>query len=139
MKELREILTEDKWLVNRVGFDSHYHSYLCGAIQRESFPIVKILVEFKANVNIQSLDGQTPLIEAVQRGRRDIVEFLLAQPDILVDLPNLDSTPFQAANYRITTATRKKEILQLLLAAKASTNADCVDFRTPLEVFFCFF
>lgn len=58
------------------------------------FQVVKLLLEYGANVNEVDILGATPLHRAAAQGRNSIVELLLNSPEIQYDLTDsTGSTP----------------------------------------------
>lgn len=58
------------------------------------FQVVKLLLEYGANVNEADILGATPLHRAAAQGRNSIVELLLSSPEIQYDLTDsTGSTP----------------------------------------------
>ena len=62
-----------------VSYDSPADKYLINECHKETInlTIVKYLVEHGLNVNIKSLNGETPLIGACKNGNRSIVNYLV--------------------------------------------------------------
>lgn len=116
---VRSVLQQTKWLVNRVDCNNNDNtcSCLCVAAKSGSIDVTKALLEADANVNMHCLSGHTPLTTAVEQSHVEMVRLLLAQPAIMVDLAHWSETPLQ-----IATRSDFKEIAQLLLAAKANID-----------------
>lgn len=64
--------------VNWVSNHKNYHSILGIAALEGNLDVVKYLVHAGANVNLHENDGSTPLINAAQNDKPQIVQFLLA-------------------------------------------------------------
>jgi ankyrin repeat protein len=58
---------------------------LSNAAARGDERVVKLLLENGAGPNFESEDGKTPLSRAVERGRVDIVQLLLANKEVKKD------------------------------------------------------
>jgi predicted RNA-binding protein YlqC (UPF0109 family) len=106
------------------------------AIQNGHIEIIKLLLDNKADVNIQRLDGTTALMDAVYRGKGDIAK-LLIENGANVNACTKDGCTVLA----IATLKGRKDILLLLIenGAKASetflpldeldwaTSKDCIE------------
>lgn len=91
-------------------------------------PVVKYLVEQKADVNIQNRHGDTPLVVAISRNHQEVALFLLAQPKINVNKQN------KHGSSALTWAAEKGNIvlIEALLKAGANPNLADVDNDTAL-------
>lgn len=90
----------------------------------ESYEIIKILGEAKANMNVSNLI-YTPLSYAVDQGNKELVQALLSAGADANAKTNYGTLPIQRA-------LEKPEILELLIKAKADPNVTFENGTTPL-------
>ncbi|XP_026667466.1 uncharacterized protein LOC113464032 [Ceratina calcarata] len=87
--------------------------------------MVKLLLDYDANVNARDKNHVTPVHDAVQNGDREMVELFLANGAVLSDQPELLFT---------AVAHGYKEIARLLLKQGVDVNFRDPHGRTPLHV-----
>ncbi|GJQ87249.1 hypothetical protein Trydic_g20277 [Trypoxylus dichotomus] len=153
--ELVEILLQKGANVNLAANND---TPLCTAIRQQNITVVKILLTYNANANLESIYGYTPLQIAVERNDNEIVQSVLqfgANVDVVnnFDAPfciavrkqNIDiakillehncdvnlATEDGATALQIAVKRRYKEIVQFLLQAGANTHVTNL-FPTPL-------
>lgn len=64
------------------------YTALHDAAEENNVASARLLIEAGCDVNIQDIDGWTPLYVAVQNGHTEIVKVLVNSPKIAVDLPD---------------------------------------------------
>ena len=64
------------------------YTALHDAAEENNVASARLLIEAGCDVNIQDIDGWTPLYVAVQNGHTEIVKVLVNSPNISVDLPD---------------------------------------------------
>lgn len=99
------------------------------AVEKESLPIVKLLLEKGANTAAVSQTGETPLHVAAGDGTLSIVEALLMKN---ADVNVRDK--FKRTPLHIAAANEELEVVKLLLNNGADWEAQERDQRTPLEL-----
>ncbi|KAM0665111.1 hypothetical protein ACQRIU_005372 [Beauveria bassiana] len=103
---------------------------LRSAARRGNLEDTKAAVERGANVNSRSMDGKTALHEAAYQGHADVVEFLLARPDVEVNtFDSYGRTPLHEA------AQQGREKILKFLLARPDVDVNTFDIygRTPLH------
>jgi ankyrin repeat protein len=90
--------------------------------------LAAFLLANKAEVNVKTTNGSTPLHVAVWRGDKDVVQLLLAKGANINAKDNTGWTPLHWAAYY-----GYKEIVEMLLVNKAEVNARNNDGSTPLQ------
>ncbi|MFA5190269.1 MAG: ankyrin repeat domain-containing protein [Verrucomicrobiia bacterium] len=95
----------------------------------QSEQLVKLLLAHKANVNLKTNNGYTPLQLAMSSNRKNTGEILLAH-EVDVNCKNAggDTALHEAAGMD------KMDVLKLLLARKADINAENDRGQTPLDM-----
>lgn len=88
--------------------DQRMHVPLTYAINRDEIEVVKLLIRYKANVNVVTKYGSTPLLYAVANGKYEIVEILLANGADVSISNNIGRCPLMLA--------KEVAMVELLLA-----------------------
>ncbi|KAM3484182.1 hypothetical protein MY8738_002450 [Beauveria namnaoensis] len=103
---------------------------LRSAARRGNLEDTKAAVERGADVNSRSMDGKTALHEAAYQGHADVVEFLLARPDVEVNtFDSYGRTPLHEAAQQ----GREKILKSLLARPDVDVNTFDIYGRTPLH------
>ncbi|CDK30270.1 ankyrin repeat domain-containing protein [Candidatus Babela massiliensis] len=91
------------------------YTALMKAIFRDNKKVVKLLIDAKCNLNVQSKDGRTALMWAIYENSEDIVSFIL---DKNVDVNVQDEDGRTALTYAIR--SNNEGIIRLILSKKPS-------------------
>ena len=122
------IFVEDWDLAKKLIKDLHFEdSILILAIIKIPYvtaDFIDTLITFGANPNSVGSDGVTVLMQAVQKGRADIVKLLLNKPDI--NIHTYDNAGHNALFYAQQLSVNKFEIIQLLENAGAHEREACI-------------
>ena len=90
---------------------------------------LSLLISLDVNIEARNRNGETPLMLAVQYGRANIVEFLIAQGANVNVEDRKQRTPLH-----IAAQSRNPRIAKLLLNSGANPNAVDRDGLTPLQM-----
>ncbi|KAH8716658.1 Vegetative incompatibility protein HET-E-1 [Beauveria bassiana] len=91
----------------------------------------KVAVERGADVNSRSMDGMTALHEAVFRGHSDVIEFLVARPDVHVNtFDDFGNTPLHDCYW----IEHEEPARKLLSGGATDPNLADARGRTPLHM-----
>lgn len=114
LSDFSETDDEGKWRSFRGGNDTP----LIEAIKRKDLELVKILLENKADVNVEGPCGETPLMNAVDRGCEDLVRLLMASG------ANMEATDDGYGHTALLRAAEGRDIkmMKTLLELGANTN-----------------
>jgi len=97
--------------------------------------IVQFLLEKKANPNIPDANGNTPLINAVDKSNIDVIKVLLATKGVNIEHKNFDkeNALLTAVKFRLYEQTYPSDkIVELLLNAGADLNVHSAAGNTPI-------
>ncbi|VDI82024.1 Hypothetical predicted protein [Mytilus galloprovincialis] len=87
------------------------------ACSKGHIEIVKILAEYKADIDQCNEDGKSPLFVACERGNKEIVDFLLEKDAIINKLDKDERSSFYVAS-----RSENVEIMRLLLLKGANPS-----------------
>jgi ankyrin repeat protein len=108
--------------------DTDGRTPLSHAAELDLVEIIQLLLNSKADINLEDKRGRTPLLWAAQTGHQTIVSKLLASAGVNVDYPDSDGrTPLSHA-----AELGPAGIVQLLLDSNADINLKDKRGRTPL-------
>ncbi|NGX63809.1 MAG: hypothetical protein KR126chlam6_01223 [Candidatus Anoxychlamydiales bacterium] len=95
------------------------------AVQNKNKRLIKLLVDHGADINaINSQDGETALIRAIQMGDVDLIEFLLKDMKASPNKRNLNrDSPLEKTLNLNTDFNKKKRICELLIRYGAKVNS----------------
>ena len=111
--------------VNRQGTSNSGKTALCSAAYHNHREVVKILLEFNADIEKGNIYGNTPLMIAAEEGNIDIVNILLeAKANV--------NTKSHYGRTALMSAVEHPEIVKVLLNAKAEVNVKDGDGNTAL-------
>jgi ankyrin repeat protein len=110
--------------------DKDDRTALIMAVSRKDLACIKLLISYKANINLQQLDGDTPLIRAASEGFAEIVKMLI---EAGADVHLTDNLGWSALIWASTNGFG--EVVQLLINKKiAMHEKEMVEDRTALLI-----
>ena len=91
--------------------------------------MAQLLLKYKADINSQDMDGRSMLSTAVEVGNKEMVQFLLTDPQVRVNLADKNNvTPLLLA-----AAFKRVDLTAMLIQASADVNAPDSRNATPLH------
>ena len=129
LRKFESLINENMDILNHQseGFDRTSLLHACA--QFEVPQAVKMLLDKQTDINIQSVQGATPLHMACQKGHKDIAKMLLdKQADINIQSVQ-GATPLFIACHQ-----GHKDIVKMLLDKQADINIQSVQGATPLYI-----
>lgn len=106
----------------------HRRAYGGGGGRNEDLDLIKLLLEYKADISIVDEDSVTPLHLACARGRPKIIEFLVEQGAAIEVVDSKGATPLHHACFHGTV-----DIIAFLLSKGANIEARTKKGQTPLH------
>ena len=103
------------------------------AAEYNDFEILKLLIEYGANINSLDKEGNSPLWIASHGGNYKIVDYLLKQEDIDINTRDI----LGKTSLWIAVACKRPKVIKLLLEKGIDKNIPCFDGITPYELAFC--
>ena len=119
----------------KTGSPKANHALLDAAIEGK-IEIVKQSLQAGANIDVQNVRGSeswTPLFGAVVYGRKDVVEYLVANGADVNRKCEDFMTPLHMVADAFTSSSDRKEMIELLIGNGADVNAMDMRGRTPLD------
>eukprot|EP00913_Durusdinium_trenchii_P028365 g26593.t1 len=129
LKAVQKAIDQQPKLINVVDDETHF-TPLHYAVYRSRLAIAKYLVGKKANLNIRSKDGYTPLLLACLL-KNSLMVKLFVEAKANLDLTESENG-FAALHYAVSTKNAK--LAKLLLDHKAKVDVRSSDHATPLHL-----
>jgi len=127
VRKVRRLLELGIFIDTRDEYDERTPLHLSAYYGRVS--VVRLLLEYGADVEATDSDGCTPLHLAAFKGHLSVVKLLLEYGADVDAIDNDGGTPLHLA-----AANGHKDIVELLLERGADVNAKDNEGRTPLDV-----